>query len=271
MTSLQTYAIYDEDNRVDYYKLKDEKVKELSRSVAFQIYFDELRGWTFNRYWELLVRPLSARNICHNERFAEQPVMRNDCTGVLIGPKHLLMPGHCITDHYCKNDLFYYMFDYRRDDMETFNVKRDRNNFYKCKKLLKRVYNPQTAISYAVLELDKTVKDRTPVKIAKEQMISTNEELLAIGHPAGMPLKVAKDAYVTDQNKTHFLVSSDISGSSKGTAIFNARTYELEGMLISGTKEYVTNDDPCLRAPSYQAHEAQEIALKVNKLDLFTN
>ena len=265
--SLSSFAIYEEDNRVDFYKIQDPKVQELSKAMAFQIYFDELKGWTFNRYWQILIKPLTDEGICSNERFADHPVMRNDCSGILIGPKQLLLPGNCITPHYCKNGLFYFMFNYHLASSTPFDVMRSKKNFYKCEKLLKRTWDPNSATSYAIIELDKVVEGVTPVKLSTQAEIDPKDELISMGHPDGMPLKIADSAFIADQNKTHFIVSSDIAGSSKGAGIFNAHTYELEGMLIGGSKNFVNSQDGCKRAPVLPFSETKELAIKMNGIN----
>lgn len=262
--SSQAFALYDEDNRVDFYKLTDPKMKEAANAVAFQIYKDELKGWTFNRYWEIVTTPLTNMGVCRQERFSDQPRMRNDCSAILIGPKQLLLPGNCITEHYCDNDLFYWMFNYHQDSASPMSMDRKREYFYKCEKLIKRVFNPNTAISYAIIELNKNVVGVKPVKISQSSSISAHTELVAIGHPSGIPQKIARDAYVGDQTEDHFLVSSDIPGTSKGTAIFNAETFELEGMLIHGTKDFEMVNG-CKQSPVFPYLEARELALKVKK------
>lgn len=266
---LFSFALYDNDDRVDFYKLQDAQLKKISQAVAYEIYFDELKGWTFNRYWEILIQPLEAEGVCRNERFSNQPVMRNDCSGILVGSKKLLLPGNCITEHYCKNDLFYFMFNHHLSSSAPLDVKRDRKNFFKCEKVLKRVFDPQTATSFALIELNKEVEGITPVEFSDTEDIAANQELIAIGHPAGMPMKIARDAFVADQNKTHFLVSSDIAGSSKGTAIINATTLKLEGMLIGGRPEYERGLDGCKRAPVFPFSETKELAIKVAPLKRF--
>lgn len=265
--SSQAFALYEEDNRVDYYKLSDEKMKETAKSVAIQIYKDELKGWTFNRYWEIVTRPLINYDVCRQERFSDQSRMRNDCSAVLIGPRHLLLPGNCITEHYCDNDLFYWMFNYHLESSAPMDLNRKRENFYKCDKVVRRVFDPNTAISYTVIELNKDVVGVKPVKISKQLDIGPAEELVAIGHPAGLPLKIAGEAYVADQNDTHFLVSSDIAGRSKGAAIFNAKSYELEGMLIDGRPDF-ENRDGCKQSPVLPFSETRELAIKVRAMDL---
>lgn len=259
------YAIYDEDNRRDPYKENDEKLVEISQAVAHQIYKDELRGWTFQRYWQVVTRPLENHGVCSNERFSEQPTMRDDCSGVLIGPKLLLTAGNCTTAHYCKNDLFYWMFDYKMDE-GGFDHKRHRQNFYKCERIVQRIFDPSTAISYIVLELEKEVVGVKPVKLSKTNTLSSDDELVVMGHPEGLPLKIAAGARVFDQNEKHFLVSSDIHGSNKGAPIINKRTYELEGILISGRKNYEFSPSGCERTPVFSEVEAKELALKVSQI-----
>lgn len=260
------YALYDQDDRVDLYKVNDSKLKQLSKAVAFQIYKDELRGWTFQRYWTIVTRPLSERGVCENERFADQPTMRNDCSGVLIGPKTLLMPGHCITEHYCWNDLFYFMFNYHQEDGSALSLERHKDNFYKCEKVIKRAYDPSTAISYAVIELNREVKGIKPVKLSRNKLIGFETELAIVGHPNGLPQKIASDAFVTDESETHFLVNSDISGASKGSAVFNLETYELEGLLISGSKDFEVSRSGCKRALTYPMSEAKELGIKTRAI-----
>lgn len=266
LLSTSAFALYDEDNRLDLYEVQDAKLKEASQAVAYQIYFDELKGWTFNRYWQILTKTGQEIGLCKDERFSDQPTMRNDCAGVLVGEKELLIPGNCITEHYCNNDLFYFMFNYAMKDSTPVALKRDRNDFYKCEKILKRVWDTQSATSYALIELNKKVEGIRPLKISKTNHIAENGELVAVGFPHGMPMKIAGNAFVTDQTEAHFLVSSDIAGTSKGTALINAKTYELEGMLITGTRHYQDTPEACARPTKYTQSEAQELALKVEPL-----
>lgn len=261
----KAFAVYDNDDRLDPYKVTDSKLIELSQAIAHQIYKDELRGWTFQRYWQVVTRPLESRGVCANERFSDQPTMRDKCTGILIGAKTLLTAGNCTTAHYCRNDLFYWMFDYKMEP-QGFDNKRHRKNFYKCERIIKRVFDPSTAISYTVLELEKEIEGIKPIKLAKRGEITRNSEMIVMGHPEGMPLKIAADARVHDQNKEHFLLSSDIHGANVGAAVINAKTYELEGILISGRSNYEVSNSGCERSLTYPAIEAKELTLKASQI-----
>ena len=157
LISSNAMALYGVDNRSEFYELKDKKIKELSHAMAYQVERHyELRGWTFNRFWTILTQPFQDRGICSTEKYSNQPSMRNNCTGILIAPKLILTAGNCITDHYCKNDLYYWMFDYKLKNESSFDVKRSRKNFFLCKRVVKRIYDPNSAMSYAVIELKKS-------------------------------------------------------------------------------------------------------------------
>lgn len=258
-----TFAIYGKDSRVDLKDIKDIKLKEISSAIANQLDKNQLKGWTFKKYWTVITKPLGEQGICEVEDFTEQPTIRPECSAVLVSSKHLLMPGNCITEHYCWNDLFYWVFNYSLKDESEFPGKIKKTNFYQCKQIVKRVYDPSSAISYALIELKEEVKGIKPIKLSANLNIQVEDELIAFGHERGLPLKIARGAKVYDQNKTHFLVNSDITGETKGTAIINARTYELEGILIHGTSNYDFKDERCKRLNHLEDHEAQELALKV--------
>jgi V8-like Glu-specific endopeptidase len=262
LLSLNAFSLYEEDSRKDLYKVENQSVRKVAQALAYQIEKVELRGWTFNRFWTLVMKPFHEQGICSNERFSDNPSMRTNCTWILVSPKHLLSAGNCITEHYCKNDLYYYMFNYHLDSALPFNEKHSKTNFYQCKNVVKRVFDPATATSYALIELKKEVKGITPVKISLKKELPMGQKLIVLGHIQGMPLKIADDNQVFDQNEKHFLVNSDIAGETKGSAVINAQSYELEGLLIHGTKNYEHEGGGCKTAPVYPNNLAQELALR---------
>ena len=95
--------------------------------------------------------------------------------------------------------------------------------------------------------------------------MGVNEEVIVLGHPQGLPLKMADHAQAFDQNETHFILNSDISGSTRGGAIINAKNYELEGIMVYGTPpNYESSGDACKNTTVFRNEEAQELALKTS-------
>lgn len=260
----KVFALYEDDSRKDLYSIKDPKIIEISKSIANQLDKNQLKGWTFKKYWTVVTKEFGQRGICANERFTLQPSIRPECTAVLVGPKQLLTAGNCLTEHYCWNDLYYWVFGYNFKNQSPFSGKLPRKNFFQCEKILKRVFDPRTAISFTLIELKKEVTGRAPVKLSSKSQISSEDELITFGHESGLPLKISFGGKVYDQNDKHFLVNSDITGETNGAAIFNRRTLELEGLLIHGTKNYDYKDERCRNLITLENNEARELAIKAS-------
>jgi len=260
-----TFALYGEDNRILYNDFSAIQ-KEYAKSIIYQVDKHELRGWHFQRYWKLIHKPLSQRGICENDLMANQASIRINCTGILVTPKHMLMAGNCITEHYCYNDLYYYMLNYTHSDEEPFIGKKHRENFFKCKKVIKRAFNPTTGMSFALLELDKEVDASiaTPIKLSSTKNVDPTQELISMGHIQGTPVALSENTSIQDQSENFLLVSSDITAQSKGSALINKRSGELEGILIFGTRHYQAGIDNCKEPTFYKESNAQEIAIKTH-------
>src|SRR5690606_15211459 len=166
--SINTFAFYGVDNRMEYFEIKEEKLKKVAKAMAFQTYRDDSTGWDFNRFWTLKSSPLSKFGVCASEAYSDQPSFsRATCASVLIASNLLLTAGNCLTEHYCNNGLFYWMFNYAKEENTLFSLKRPRKDFYECKRIVKRVYDPVNTLSYSIIELKKDVKGVEPIKISQ--------------------------------------------------------------------------------------------------------
>lgn len=246
--SSHVFAVYGVDGRVERYQIKDKKVLELSLAMAYQVERHyELRGWTFNRLWTIVTRPYQEQKLCPDQKYLKQPSMRKNCTGILVAPDKLLTAGNCLTEHYCWNDLYYWMFDYNLKEEGAFSQKRPKKNFYKCKEVIKRVYDPAKEQSFALIRLNKKVKGVKPVKINFDSMLTQDEAVLVMGHMRGLPLKIDKSAKIILNHNKDYFINSDLPGFyTKGGGVFNAKTLELEGILVHGSKGYWPRSNGCL-------------------------
>src|SRR5205814_1482337 len=105
---------------------------------------------------------------------------------------------------------------------------------YGCKELLGRE-QVGTGADWALIRLDRAVVGHQPLKINASGSIEKGTEIVVIGHPAGLPTKVAGNAAVRDASKEGFFVANlDTFGGNSGSAVFNAKTGQIEGILVRG-------------------------------------
>jgi V8-like Glu-specific endopeptidase len=258
------FAVYGEDNRKDFFEVQDNEVRELSKAILYRIDKHELRGWTFQRYWKIITKKLEDKGVCKDEKFSDQDTIRIGCSAVLIGKKKVLTGGNCISSFTCNNDLYYWTFGYYKGTSDQSFEKLHKKNFFKCKEIVKRVYDPASGRSFAIFTLKKDVKGIKPVKVSTVPLKDT-DELIIMGHPSGLPLKIAEGAAVIDQDQSLFISNSDIRGETVGSMAFNKKTKELVGLLIYGTYNYqYSYETYCNQVSRSENNQAQELFLKSN-------
>lgn len=240
-TSVCTAVIYGRDNRTERYMISHIGVIELARSgvalVDSKSIANVAPGWItlFGK------THLEDQNLCPNERFANQPAV-SGCSGVLISPRVVLTAGHCTepdeedpTYEFCKST--YFIFDYAVLRPGYVNLSHPIENVYRCRTVL-RSEDKENGLDFALVELDRDVLGRVPVPMRRSGELGKGEELVAIGHPAGLPQKLSPGAFLRKQGPIFFTANLDVSENSSGSPIFNLRTGLLEGILASGEDDY---------------------------------
>lgn len=172
-------------------------------------------------------------NACANERFREQPTLMS-CTGFLVSKDLLVTAGHCMTSNFdCSGNKWVFGFTQGMDKIPASSV-------YNCKEV---VSQEQISIpflgttDYAVIRLDREVTDRTPLKFRTSGKIRSKSPVLVIGHPMGLPLKIADNATVKGTFGKTFKADLDTYGGNSGSPVFNAKTGLVEGVLVQGAAD----------------------------------
>lgn len=229
-------VIYGDDNRVDVFESSDSALVELSRSTAGMIPVENLRSSRSGEV-EISAATLQSRGICAKERFSQQ-ISAANCSGFLVAPNVLVTAGHCIrSESDCASNKW--VFDYKVDHAAQGDVTVPSTSVYNCKKIIERSLDQFSKDDYAVIELDRSVTDRRPLRFRKYGKITTGTPIAVIGHPTGLPTKIADGAAVRSLDNKFFVTNLDTYGGNSGSAVFNVRTSEVEGILVRGENDYV--------------------------------
>jgi len=227
-------VIYGEDNRLDVFESTNDMHKTLARSTAAMITGSSLRS--AGNITHVSGPSMQSRGMCSTERFSQQATAAM-CSGFLVGDKYLVTAGHCITSEAdCRSNKW--VFDYKVDSADQLNVSVPSTSVHSCKRIISRSLDQASQDDYAFIELDRAVTDRAPLSFRKEGKISQGEEILVIGHPTGLPTKITDGANVRSLRGKYFVANLDTYGGNSGSAVFNARTGVVEGILVRGENDY---------------------------------
>jgi hypothetical protein len=118
---------------------------------------------------------------------------------------------------------------------------------YQCAGIVGENEETQGA-DWALIRLDRPVTNHKPIAINRDAGPPKGAPLFVIGHPAGLPLKIAGGAQVRDPSPGgYFVANLDTYGGNSGSPVFNALTGRIEGILVRGEKDYVT-EGGCTRS-----------------------
>lgn len=241
-----TKVIYGDDDRVEVYQASAAEQK-LAASTAAMVEASSVtlvaNQGTGEEYYQLNDESLAdGMNVCEDERFASQPSAAM-CSGFLVAPDLLVTAGHCVNSKFdCQGNVW--VFDYNMDkETGKAKTKVDPKNLYKCAEIVNYKYGWDIGNDYALIQLDRVVEGREALEIRKEGAVQVGEKITVIGHPSGLPSKVAGGAAVRSiEPREYFVANLDTFGGNSGSAVFNATTNVVEGILVRGEKDYVYDD-----------------------------
>ncbi|MFT6069182.1 MAG: V8-like Glu-specific endopeptidase [Bacteriovoracaceae bacterium] len=246
-------VVYGDDDRLDLFEATNALHLDLAKSTAAMISHSKL---TDNGDGTTSVSggALSSRGICKSAKFADQITAAN-CSGFLVGKDLLVTAGHCITSmSACKNSAWVFDFAVETSDDDAKAV--PTSSVYKCVEIIERDLNRGTKDDYALIRLERNVDDRDALTVRTSGKVADGTELVVIGHPTGLPSKIAAGAVVRNNNGPVFFNSNlDTFGGNSGSAVFDSKTGTVEGILVRGETDYVYDSTRGCRVPKQCTNE----------------
>jgi hypothetical protein len=229
-------VIYGADDRLDLYQVKIQKIKQLADSTVALFEAGDVGA-----EGKLVTSPYGeGLALCKEEPYWSQKTGAF-CSGSLVGPDLIMTAGHCVTDDAaCKNIKFVFGFAVKKEGVLPEKV--NPSDVYSCAKVIARAQEDAGA-DYALVQLDRKVANHKTLEIDRAGALANGDALYVIGHPSGLPTKVAGGATVRDASPAaHFVANLDTYGGNSGSAVFNAKTGLVVGILVRGENDYVTKD-----------------------------
>lgn len=232
-TNIKPWVIYGEDHRMDLYQINDPVVLSLADSTAAMV-LNSSMDFSKNDLVAIHAKPFGVEfDLCKDETFYSQPNPAL-CSGFLVGPDLIATAGHCIVDEDdCAASSF--VFGLKMNDAQTAAMTRPVSEVYKCKKIIVREQTEEQ--DYGLIQLERPVVGHLPLKLS-EAPAQAQDPVFVIGHPAGLPTKVDGGAHIRSTNQAYFSANLDTYGGNSGSAVFNAVTMEVIGILVRGEQDF---------------------------------
>nr|WP_321237568.1 serine protease [uncultured Psychroserpens sp.] len=230
-------VIYGPDDRVDFYEEKDIFKKKNSFGVVALIRKYDLEEISNNSYSLSTIPFRDSQSLCASEKFGDQPI-GSFCSGFAIDKNIIITAGHCVES---ESDLqsIRFLFDFKAIDAERINTQFGESLIFSGKRIISRGLD-NSGIDYAIIEINEEIPSNRILKLNTTEKIRNKEQVYVIGHPVGLPLKIADGAFVRDNtNPLYFSANLDTYGGNSGSPVFNSNSHLVEGILVRGETDFI--------------------------------
>jgi len=227
----EPFVIYGEDGRSDLFQVNQPRVLAAANSTVAIIPIERLT-WLGNRV-NIKSEPFgSDQFLCQDESFFGQPSPAN-CSGFLVGPDLIATAGHCVDWYNCSGQAV--VFNYKMQSSQTGPAAVLARDVYVCKEIIS--LQTERGKDYSLFRLDRAVQGRKPLELSKGP-VHVRDEIMAIGHPAGLPTKVISGGRIRKVEQNFFIASLDSYNGSSGSAVFNSKNMKVIGILARGEQDF---------------------------------
>lgn len=243
-------VIYGKDDRLDVFQVSDPALLAVADATAAMIPKEALG--VFNQSMVSIQGKIFGEEfgLCKNEPFYSQPNPAM-CSVFLVAPDMIATAGHCVSEIDCDANAF--VFNYKMNGPGVNPTSVSAEDVYTCKRVVSRELTREQ--DYALVQLDRPVTGHTPLVLAQSQ-VKRGTNLVMIGHPSGLPTKIAGGASVRKLEKGFFVANTDSYGGNSGSAVLDATTNEVVGILVRGEEDFkYDNLNQCTRS-NYCADDA---------------
>lgn len=230
-------VIYGPDDRLDFYQEQNpEKIKNVEGVVALVWKWDLVQDES--GMYKLNTQNFGeSQNLCSTEKFTNQPIGAF-CSGFAVDQNTIVTAGHCFNTDSDLEDIRF-IFGFKVNSSNDINVTFSPNAIFSAKRLISKKLDSARGKDYAIIETNELIPLSQVLELTSNAKIPDSEEVYVIGHPVGLPLKIAGGAFVRDNSNTDYFVANlDTYGGNSGSPVFNGTTHKVEGILVRGEVDF---------------------------------
>ncbi|MEH6538279.1 MAG: serine protease [Psychroserpens sp.] len=228
------------DSRVEVRILNPEiewqrKILEKNKSVAIVVEKEKLSKIN-EQFYQLDISTSLANfyNLCTNVPFKNQPVIG-------VGTAFITSRNQMTTaKHVFQRNLENYAIVFGYELLNKNGIVEAIVNKKNVYEPISKVYN-NDYYDVTIIELDRPV-NRPILAWENSKLLEDSTEVYMIGHPSGIPKKIALNAGIIDNsNSQYFHTTLDSFQGNSGSPVFNRQTHNVIGILVSGELDYKYN------------------------------
>jgi V8-like Glu-specific endopeptidase len=181
-------------------------------------------------------------DLCDDQRFLDQQTS-GWCSGTLIDDDLFLTAGHCIeSQSECDDTSFVFNYHMIAEGvLNTITI----DDIYACESVVAHEYTPVG--DFAIVQVDRSVVGVDPPLwrrggLHEYSCAPVDCPLVVIGHPTGLPTKIADNAWVQESDNNYFTLNADTFGGNSGSGVWNSDTLEGTGILVRGIEPDLVYD-----------------------------
>lgn len=245
-------GIFGRDDRQWVDAKSSAEVRDLTKSVAVYIPRGRIRNFDDRTATHYIGESQSYGDewaTCPGTRFNEEPSL-GACTAFLVGRSTLFTAGHCGVVNQSGCDAAAWVFDYRVDNpsiqvkavagpQSWFEISIPSPLLYRCKKIIASRYEyAGNRIDFALVELDREVRDRSPVRMRTSGKFTGREELFTIGAMGGTFFVSTEPTPVRKIGPAYLSGPFDYVAKGSGGPFFDRETGDVVGVGVSSSLDF---------------------------------
>lgn len=239
--SVQPKVVYGTDDRRDVYQETDPtRLAQAAATCAIVSVGDLSNNGNGTFTLDFAAYRALGLPACASEPFASQPVAAF-CSAFMVGDDIVATAGHCLNaSNLAGNRL---VFGFVMQDANTPVSVLPASQVYTPVEVLGRRLD--NGYDYCIVRVDRaiTAPGAAPLDIRRSGTIAAGTNVGVIGHPAGLPMKIAFGANTAVRSSgpdAYFVANTDTYGGNSGSPVFDALTGLVEGILVRGETDYAS-------------------------------